>query len=260
MGGGSTGGPFSESTNLWKFGASVLDQFQKPDENDSHWLTAVKLAEEIGYSVLNIAAVSKYNGSPLWARTTMSEAWAELYLRKDYFSVDPLIAHMKMSNEQIAFDCAGPAVPGLSPEITEFRKDAHELGYGRFRGFPFNWPTQTVYKIISFGLEAGDTRPETPEMISMARTLADILATRIEAPRSFISCGVVWPKKAMLTDRERELLYYLALGLKNDRIAERCGLAEVTVRKHLVSAREKLGASTREQALAIALQNGLINF
>jgi len=35
-------------------------------------------------------------------------------------------------------------------------------------------------------------------------------------------------------------------------------VAEVTVRKHINSARKKLGALTREQAIAIALQHGII--
>jgi len=260
MGEGLNRQPVWEGAETREFGAFVLDQFLGPDENDSHWQTAVKIAGEIGYCVLNVAAVSKYNGAPLWARTTMSAAWAEMYLEKDYFQIDPFIAHMQASNTQLAFDCDGPPIPGLDPKIEEFRQDVRRLGYGRFRGFPFNWPTQSVYRITSFGLMAGAHVVETPEMIVKAHILADVLATRIGAPSSVISCGVVWPRKAMLSDRERELLYYLALGLKNDRIAERCGLAEVTVRKHLVSARQKLGASTREQALAIALQNGLINF
>ena len=259
MGDGSEGRPFSEGDDLLGFGTYVLDQFLKPDEDDSHWLSAVRIAGEIGYTVVNMAAVSKYNGAPLWARTTMSEAWVALYVQKDYFKVDPLIVHMQSSNAEVSFDCSRPTLPGLDPAIEEFRQDVKHLGYGRFRAFPFNWPTQTVYRITSFGLMADDPRPETPEMINKARFLADVLATRIGVPSSFISVGAVWPRKSFLTDRERELLKYLALGLKNDRIAERCGLAEVTVRKHLVSAREKLGATTREQALAIALQNGLVN-
>ncbi len=242
-----------------EFGITVLDRFMGPDENDSHWLTAVKLSIEIGYSVLNMAAVSKYNGQPLWARTTMCDEWAELYLARNYFRHDPLIANMQKSNEQIVLDCDNPDAQSTDPVLSEFRAEAFKLGYGRFRGIPFNWPTQTVYRIVTFGLMAGQAKNETPEMIDKARILANVLATRIGSPSKSISYGVMWPPKAVLTPRERELLYYLAIGLKNDRIAERCGLAEVTVRKHLLSARRKLGASTREQALAIALQNGLIN-
>ena len=254
---GVTGSP--NDPEAGEFGIKVLDRFLGPDENDSHWLTAVKLANEIGYPVLNVAAVSKYNGAPLWVRTTMSEKWVQLYLTKNYFHKDPLIAHMQKSNEQLILDCDDPKPDRDDPFLEEFKTDARELGYGRFRGIPFNWPTQSVYRIVTFGLLAGQSDTETKSMVNQARLLANVIATRVGAPTSEMSFGTMWPPKAVLTSRERELLYYLAIGLKNDRIAERCGLAEVTVRKHLLNARRKLGASTREHALAIALQNGLIN-
>lgn len=250
--------PQSDTADSIGFGISILDRFIEPDNNDSHWLTAVELSLEIGYPFLNIAAVSKYNGAPLWVRTTMSPEWAELYLGKNFFHHDPFIEHMKRSNDQIVLDFDEPLDSDADSKLLEFQSDAKRLGYGRFRGIPFNWPTQPVYRIISFGLPSGQGENESTEMILKARLLAEVLATRIAAPSTEIGRGVMWPRKTILTDRERELLSYLAMGLKNDRIAERCGLAEVTVRKHILSARQKLGATTREQALAIALQNGLI--
>jgi len=54
---------------------------------------------------------------------------------------------------------------------------------------------------------------ETPEMIAKARVLAEIFATRIAAPDAKISNGFIWPRKTVLTDRESELLSYLAVGL-----------------------------------------------
>lgn len=61
-----------------------------------------------------------------------------------------------------------------------------------------------------------------------------------------------------LSPRERECLLWLAAGLRNDRIAERLGIATATVALHLARARRKLGAATREQALAKALSLGLL--
>ncbi len=260
MGGNGVAMSGGDLAQLTDFYSVVQDQFLDDDVKDSHWLTAVRLASQIGYPVLTMAAVSKYDDSPLWVRTTMSEAWVQLYLERDYFQHDPLIKHMKQSNDHLVLDCDEPASPSDKPELTRFRQDARRFGFGRFRGIPFNWPSQSVWRLVTFGLMANSNTSETPEMVAKARILADVFATRITTPRDEISFGVMWPRKAVLTERERELLHYLALGLKNDRIAERCGLAEVTVRKHLLSARQKLGASTREQALAMALYNGLIDF
>jgi DNA-binding CsgD family transcriptional regulator len=62
----------------------------------------------------------------------------------------------------------------------------------------------------------------------------------------------------LLSPREREVLMWLASGLRTAEIAHRMGIETVTVGYHLQRARRKLGARTREQALAIAVKAGLI--
>lgn len=63
---------------------------------------------------------------------------------------------------------------------------------------------------------------------------------------------------AVLSPREAEVLALLAEGLGNDRIAFRLGIKPVTVNLHLMSARRRLGARSREEALAIAVRRNLI--
>jgi len=57
-----------------------------------------------------------------------------------------------------------------------------------------------------------------------------------------------------LTKREREILGALAEGLSGAQIAEQLVLSPETVRTHVRNAMAKLGASTRSQAVALALQ------
>lgn len=64
--------------------------------------------------------------------------------------------------------------------------------------------------------------------------------------------------RPLLNPREIEVLQWLSTGLQTSEIAWRMGIASVTVSKHLQSARSKLGARTREQALAIAIRHGLV--
>lgn len=61
-----------------------------------------------------------------------------------------------------------------------------------------------------------------------------------------------------LSRRERECLTLLAQGLRTQRIAERIAISPATVEFHFKNARKKLGALTREQALAISVQNGWV--
>ena len=58
-----------------------------------------------------------------------------------------------------------------------------------------------------------------------------------------------------LTRREREILGALAEGMSGAQIAEQLVLSPETVRTHVRNAMAKLGASTRSQAVALALQS-----
>ena len=55
-----------------------------------------------------------------------------------------------------------------------------------------------------------------------------------------------------LTDRERDVLELLALGLTNREIAQRLFISPMTVRTHLVNMFKKLGVGTRTAAVAAA--------
>jgi len=66
------------------------------------------------------------------------------------------------------------------------------------------------------------------------------------------------PGPRPLSAREREVLGYLAEGLSGAAIAEHLVLSPETVRTHVRNAMEKLGASTRSQAVALALESGVI--
>ena len=61
-----------------------------------------------------------------------------------------------------------------------------------------------------------------------------------------------------LSPKERDCLAFVAGGLTDWEIGERLGVAETTVISHVQSARRKLGAKTRAQAVALALVAGLI--
>jgi len=61
-----------------------------------------------------------------------------------------------------------------------------------------------------------------------------------------------------LTAREREVLQMLAEGRGNKQIAGRMNISEHTVKFHVASILGKLRASTRTEAVSIALRRGLI--
>ncbi len=64
---------------------------------------------------------------------------------------------------------------------------------------------------------------------------------------------------AELTPREREILELLGRGLTAPQVAERLVLSPTTVRTHVQNAMIHLGAKTRVQAIALAVERGEID-
>ncbi len=64
-------------------------------------------------------------------------------------------------------------------------------------------------------------------------------------------------KIATLSEREREIITLIGMGLKNKEIGERLYISEITVRHHLTSVFAKLGTADRLELVIYAYQNGL---
>ncbi|MCQ4166764.1 helix-turn-helix transcriptional regulator [Tahibacter harae] len=62
---------------------------------------------------------------------------------------------------------------------------------------------------------------------------------------------------SQLSQREREVLHWLAQGLSNKEIARTLSLSENTVKTHLANVYAKLGVGRRTEALKVARQQGL---
>ena len=61
-----------------------------------------------------------------------------------------------------------------------------------------------------------------------------------------------------LTERETEVLRHIAEGNRNRDVAEKLFISEETVKVHVKHIMDKLGASDRTQAVAIAVRRGII--
>jgi PAS domain S-box-containing protein len=92
--------------------------------------------------------------------------------------------------------------------------------------------------IVGVSIEIGE-----PELVQAVRSMIGSSNHNHSAGR----------RARALSPREREVLSLLARGLTGEQIAERLVLSPETVRTHIRNAREKLGASTRVEAVTMAL-------
>jgi PAS domain S-box-containing protein len=90
-------------------------------------------------------------------------------------------------------------------------------------------------------------------VVGVSIEIADTeLATAVRALAS-VDRGPSGRRARTLSPRERQVLGLLAHGLTGEQIAERLVLSPETIRTHIRNAREKLGASTRVEAVTMAL-------
>jgi DNA-binding CsgD family transcriptional regulator len=95
---------------------------------------------------------------------------------------------------------------------------------------------------------------EAPEEVEAPRRVQPDLQVRSHRVNSEARFGRGGP-----TPREREVLALLAAGATDEQIAEMLELSPATVQTHVRNAKAKLGARTRAQAVAMALQHGMIS-
>jgi DNA-binding NarL/FixJ family response regulator len=88
--------------------------------------------------------------------------------------------------------------------------------------------------------------------------LEPLLAERAGTAASAGSVRDGWELASPLTPRETEILRLLADGLANKQVAARLGISEHTVKTHVASLFEKLGADTRAEAVALGVRRGVI--
>ncbi|MBI3793096.1 MAG: response regulator transcription factor, partial [Gemmatimonadetes bacterium] len=66
------------------------------------------------------------------------------------------------------------------------------------------------------------------------------------------------PRAGLLTPRELEVLQALAEGLANKQVAARLGISEHTIKTHVAAVFDKLGVTTRAEAVARGVQLGVL--
>jgi DNA-binding CsgD family transcriptional regulator len=106
------------------------------------------------------------------------------------------------------------------------------------------------FQVVTTYRSIGDVK-ESADIVLVARDARDQPAMALPARRDTI-VGTV------LTNREHEILALLADGLGNKQIAARLGISTNTVKTHLELLFEKLGVSSRAEAVAAGVKRGLL--
>ncbi|MDO9499794.1 LuxR family transcriptional regulator [Falsiroseomonas sp.] len=178
----------------------------------------------------------------LW--TTFAPDWLRHYQAQGYAAIDPFLTHCLDPAASVPTGAAYLDRLGhLAPRQRDLIAEAGEAGFNA--GFSLVLAPGGMAWNIGSGL-----RPREVAALRLSMGPRLPLALRLMQAR-------LRPAPA-LSEREAEALEWLAAGLRVKEIAHRMGIAPVTVELHLKSARTRLGARTRDQALLQAALHGAI--
>ncbi len=225
---------------------------------EESWSVIVEIATRLGANAINVGVLDRQTNALLWARSSMSVSWLRTYEAERFYEVDPLLwAGRRGWLPEL--HPAGEPLPGMSidPRQSQLRSALLEYGYCWF--WCHLWPDAQDNKVICLAYRDSPRKVFGSATKSIVRTASALIAAHLEPPADGTS-NLFGEQSCYtaLSSRERCALQLLAQGLGNSEIALSMGIAEVTVRMHLKNARRKMGAATREQALALALVRGQI--
>ncbi len=96
--------------------------------------------------------------------------------------------------------------------------------------------------------------PINEGLLSRPSVADQVLQQFQELSQRNVTGGLISP----LTERETEILNYIARGFLNKQIATTLGISEQTIKNHVTSILRKLNATARTEAVVLAIKQGLI--
>jgi len=202
--------------------------------------------------------------SQVYFFATAPREWSLHYERQNYIEIDPRITIAVKNTAPVPWDEA-TALEKSSPKhrarVQRFLDDAS--GYGIRSGV--SWVLRTPeHDGVLIALNSPERVFGPEQHARFRRNLGAIFTFGTYFHeffmRNFVDVGI--PSRlrgAALTDREIEILGLVARGLTAEDIASKLDIVERTVRFHVDSARTKIGALNREEAIALVAKAGLLN-
>ncbi|SLN47946.1 HTH-type transcriptional regulator MalT [Falsiruegeria litorea R37] len=245
-----------------EFALELLDQLSQLFSDQDRWDFVVSSLKNMGFNALNMGCFSPTTGVLKWSRSSMSAEWLEEYSSGNYSDEDPLFAQVTNGIESLYVKSEERALTANSPKSSGLYNGLKASGYMHLFSLVVPCPGDEA-KIVVLSSDRPDAEQTMTDHAREMRILATVIATNLgpetsEDESSVVDLGPILASSRPLSKREQQVLALLSEGLRNDQISDLLGIKEITVRTHIKSARDKLGAATREAALVRAVQMGLI--
>jgi len=248
---------------------SIIDlneQLERDDSVENVFLTAANYFKERGFSALNIGVTSGPDDDLIGGYSNMCPAFIQQYRDAAYFLDDPYLDYCMNNHVERVCDPNADMQHVSDPTggIRTLLGEARSAGQISSLLIPRH--SMASDQKLTFNLICEDQSADLEKKVSEQRgeimVATALIQTRIIETMSDGFNGKFWYPTAMqdpkLTQRELEILKWLADGARVDRIADTLGIANATVSFHIQGLKKKLDARTREHAVAMAIRKRLV--
>jgi len=193
--------------------------------------------------------------------STYPKPWAEHYFSEGYLDDDPVVTGVL--NRRLPFRWSLVTQPeDLNPRQRRMMAEAWDVGLRNGVTIPLSGHGVGVAaaSIIAPG-DGGDPEAFFDQHQHLLHLMAIYFHHR--AGSALLQSSMIAPssrRRSVLTEREREVLEWIARGKSAWEIASILGISEKSVEFHVEGAKRKLQVFNRTHAVAKALMMGLISF
>jgi DNA-binding CsgD family transcriptional regulator len=232
----------------------LISTLQAAPDVSTAWNSAALFFECFG-----LDRIIYMNVGPLKTRvmTTMPDSWMAHYIESNHVQIDPFMRHCAATQTPVGtgIDYLGDYAY-LEASERKFICEASETGFRA--GVSCMIRAKSAAGTVGWNLGSSLSRRELESILSEHGHLLRLAAhfSHEKLARLETDAGGNPPA---LSPRETECLQWIAAGLRTKEIADRMGIRPVTVELHMRNARTKLGADTREQAIAHAIAGGFVS-
>jgi LuxR family quorum sensing-dependent transcriptional regulator len=184
----------------------------------------------------------------LWA-TTWPEEWLTRWTNRNYLVVDPIVRKLRMQNFPVRW---GPQEPTKDAAGSRILEEAGEFRMSAGLAVPI-YSREGLSVIVSMGAEHYEIGKTEEKCLHMASIFLHAKLERLRAKQAIPT------RQSRLAPRERECLSWVAAGKTDWEISQILNIAEQTVHEYVQNALVKFGATTRAQAVAIAISTKQIS-
>lgn len=234
--------------------AIALSEARWPEQA---WRQFLSFANELGFHQVTYQhrppLGAEDEGRVMVVADGFPEAWIASYIRKKRYRQDPIVSHALTTTEPFLWSEVGRRTP-LGQDQQSFLAEMRAAGLGDGIALQaFGPANRNGYFGLGFGGKAD------PALTGAETVLALRWACQTAHARYCAMLAAQRPALPTLSDREREILEWIARGKSNSVIADIVGLSNHTVDAYVRRIFSKLGTRDRLSATLRALGAGLIS-